>query len=45
MVTIHKVHFHHLTPIAQYTKTTYDPDGNIVHVKDKINGETINGKK
>lgn len=22
----------------QYTKTTYDPAGNIVHVKDKING-------
>ncbi len=21
----------------QYTKTTYDPQGNIVHVKDKIN--------
>ena len=23
---------------TQYTKTTYDPQGNIVHVKDKING-------
>lgn len=23
----------------QYTKTTYDPSGNIVHVKDKMNGE------
>jgi RHS repeat-associated protein len=23
---------------TQYTKTTYDPAGNIVHVKDKING-------
>lgn len=22
----------------QYTKTTYDPQGNIVHVKDKLNG-------
>jgi hypothetical protein len=24
----------------QYTKTTYDPQGNIVHVKDKINVAT-----
>lgn len=24
---------------VQYTKTTYDPNGNIVHVKDKITGE------
>jgi len=24
----------------QYTKTTYEPKGNIVHVKDKINNET-----
>ncbi|WP_428637242.1 hypothetical protein [Shewanella sp.] len=23
---------------TQYTKTTYDPQGNIVHVKDKLNG-------
>jgi intein/homing endonuclease len=23
---------------VQYTKTTYDPQGNIIHVKDKING-------
>lgn len=26
---------------TQYTKTTYDPQGNIVHVKDKINGGTF----
>jgi hypothetical protein len=26
---------------TQYTKTTYDPAGNIVHVKDKIHGGTI----
>ncbi|MCP4745552.1 MAG: hypothetical protein GY874_05330 [Desulfobacteraceae bacterium] len=26
---------------TQYTKTTYDPLGNIVHVKDKINGTTF----
>jgi len=25
----------------QYTKTTYDPAGNIVHVKDKITGEVL----
>jgi hypothetical protein len=25
----------------QYTKTTYDPKGNIVHVKDKITGEVF----
>lgn len=25
---------------VQYTKTTYDPKGNIIHVKDKINGGT-----
>jgi len=25
----------------QYTKTTYDPAGNIVHVKDKISGEVF----
>jgi len=24
----------------QYTKTTYDPQGNLVHVKDKINSGT-----
>jgi hypothetical protein len=23
---------------VEYTKTTYDPAGNIVHVKDKLNG-------
>ena len=23
---------------TQYTKTTYDPEGNIVHIKDKIGG-------
>lgn len=26
---------------VQYTKTTYDPNGDIVHVKDKITGQTI----
>lgn len=26
---------------VQYTKTTYDPQGNIVHVKDKITGEVF----
>jgi hypothetical protein len=26
---------------TQYTKTTYDPQGNIVHVKDKINGDVF----
>jgi hypothetical protein len=25
----------------QYTKTTYDPAGNIVHIKDKITGEVF----
>lgn len=25
---------------VQATKTTYDPQGNIVHVKDKLNGGT-----
>jgi len=25
----------------QYTKTTYDPAGNIVHVKDKITGDVL----
>ena len=25
----------------QYTKTTYDPDGNIVHVKDKLGGNGL----
>jgi plastocyanin domain-containing protein len=25
---------------TQHTKTTYNPQGNIVHVKDKINGGT-----
>ena len=27
---------------SQYTKTTYDPAGNIVHVKDKITGQEHN---
>ena len=27
---------------TQYTKTTYDPQSNIVHVKDKITGTTYN---
>jgi RHS repeat-associated protein len=26
---------------TQFTKTTYDPQGNIVHVKDKLTGETF----
>jgi hypothetical protein len=25
----------------QYTKTTLDPSGNVVHVKDKINGTVV----
>ncbi|EMO88930.1 hypothetical protein LEP1GSC024_0866 [Leptospira noguchii str. 2001034031] len=28
----------------QYTKTTYQPNGSIEHVKDKINGTTIYGR-
>lgn len=28
----------------QYTKTTYDPAGQIVHVKDKITGEVFRGQ-
>ncbi|WP_206609124.1 RHS repeat-associated core domain-containing protein, partial [Cysteiniphilum litorale] len=28
---------------TQYTKTTYNPEGNIIHVKDKMNGETYYG--
>jgi hypothetical protein len=26
---------------VQYTKTTYDPAGNIPHVKDKVTGEVF----
>lgn len=27
-----------------YLKTTFDPKGDIVHIKDKLNGGTINAK-